>query len=339
MPQSEFQSRGDGNGIRQRQRRAQIIKHKNEDERVKRVIHNAVGRSQHSSHFLKTVLIVITALICTVGALIRYNNPKLIQRFWAKPIPTFQLATRYGNNVVVERDLPRFFRQFSIATPDNAVAREAVTKMLRNRDQLRRRAGKIKTSVKAWDDSHVEQLLAQRICGDEFEAAYQRASQPRKDNLLMWCLLGSRITEGFFKESLEFIDSPLFLTRKRGIVLKRQPPSGLADGYGALSTSFYLHPRINNSADINLIPTKVLSMLVSTPEEEADEGGEEAIERMLYELVETQGNEKGFLILEEICQDTRPERSIAVHTNKDGVRCFFVVPKRYGGNFDSTEDD
>jgi len=339
MPQSEFKSRGDGNGSRLRQRRAQIIKHKNEDERVKRVIQNSVGRSQHSSHFLKTMIVVITALMCTVVALIQYSNPKLIQRFWTKAIPTFQLATRYENNVVVERDLPRFFRQFSIATPENAVAREAVLKMLRNRDQLRRRAGKIKTSVKAWDDSHVEQLLTQRICGDEFETAYRRASQPRKDNLLMWCLIGSRITEGFFKESLEFIDSPLFLTRKRGIVLKRQPPSGFADGYGALSTSFYLHPRINNSAELNLIPTQVLSMLVSTPEEEADEGGEEAIERMLYELVETQGNEKGFLILEEICQEARPERAVAFHTNKSGDQCFFVVPERYGGNFYSTDDD
>eukprot|EP00531_Pseudo-nitzschia_arenysensis_P019185 CAMPEP_0116153964 /NCGR_PEP_ID=MMETSP0329-20121206/21528_1 /TAXON_ID=697910 /ORGANISM="Pseudo-nitzschia arenysensis, Strain B593" /LENGTH=327 /DNA_ID=CAMNT_0003650913 /DNA_START=98 /DNA_END=1081 /DNA_ORIENTATION=+ len=327
MPQSEYQSRKDGNGSQLRQRRSQIIKDKIEDTRVKRVIQNSVGRSQYSSHYLKTILVVITALLCTVAALLRYSNPKLVERLWKKktPIPTFQLATRYRPNIVVERDLPRFFRHYTIATPENAMAREAVLKMLRSRDQLRRRAGRIKTSVKAWDDSHVEQLLTQRVCGEDFEAAYRRASQPRKDNLLMWCLIASRITEGFFKESLEFIDSPLFLT--------------FADGYGALSTSFYLHPRINNSAEINMMPSKVLSLLISAPEEDGALGGEEAIERMIYELVVTEGNEKGFLILEEMCQDTRPDRAVAREIGQHGERCFFVVPKSYGGNFDQIEDE
>lgn len=337
MPQSELKSRGDSNGRNLRQRRTQILKDKQEDERIKRVIQNTVISSPYSSHILKIVLVVFTALVCTVGALLHANKPNFLKQ--SKPIPTFQLSTRYRPEVVVERDLPRFFRHYTIATPENAMAREAVRKMLRDREQLRRRAGRIRTILKAWDDSNVEQLLNQGICGDDFEAAYRRSSQPRKDDLLMWCLIASRVSEGFFKESLEFIDSPLFLTRKRGIVIKRQPPAGVADGYGALSTSFYLHPRINDSIAINWIPSKLLKMLVSTTGQEGEDGGQDTIERMLYDLVVTQGNEKEFLILEEICQETRPERSIALETAENDDKCYFVVPEIYGGTFDQNDDD
>jgi hypothetical protein len=329
MPGSEFL----------RQRRSQILQDKKKDELVKGVIKKTIVGSQNSSHILKIFLVVITALLCTVGSLLRYSNPKILKRFWTKPIPTFQLATRYPTNMVLERDLPRFFRQLSIATPDNAMAREAVQKVLRNRNQLRKRAGRIKSSVKAWDDSNVELLLNQRICGDDFMVAYRSASKQKKDDLLMWCLIASRITEGFFKESLEMVDSPLFLTRNRGIVIKRQPTAGVADGYGELSTSFYLHPRFNNSAAIDWIPSKILETLVSSSGQELDVDGQEVIERMLYELVVAQENENEFLILEEICQENRPERSIAFETSNNADRCFFVVPEKYGGNFDPRDDE
>jgi len=321
-----------------RQRRSQIIEDKIEEERIKGVIKKTIVGNQHSSHMIKTVLIVITALICTIGALIRYNNPKIFNRFWKKPIPPFQLATRYPANTVLERDLPRFFGQYAIATPENRVAREAVKKVVKDRYNLRKRAGRIKTSIKAWDDSNVELLLEQKYCGDDFESAYRSASQQRKDDMLMWCLLASRITEGFFKESLEMIDSPLFLTRKRGIVMKRQPPAGVEDGYGALSTSFYMHPRSSDTFTIDWIPSKILSMLVSSSEQEVDVGGQEEIERLLYDLVITQGNENKFVILEEVCQESRPERSIAFDTSNNAGGCFYVVPKKYGGNFDPIED-
>jgi len=331
MPQSEFL----------RQRRSQILQGKKEDERIKGVIKKTIVSSQNSSHILKIFLVVITALLCTVGSLLRYSNPNILKRFWKKPIPTYQLATRYPTNIVLERDLPRFFRHLSIATPDNAMARKAVRKVLRSRNQMRRRAGRIKSSVKAWDDYNVEMLLNQRICGDDFDVAYRSASQQRKDDLLMWCLIASRITEGFFMESLEIIDSPLFLTRNRGIVVKRQPPAGVADGYGTISTSFYLHPRFNNSDAIDWIPSKILEMLVSSSGQEAaaDADGPEVIERMLYELVVAEENENEYLILEEICQENRPERSIAFETSNNSDRCFFVVPKKYGGNFDPREDE
>lgn len=288
---------------------------------------------------MKTFLVIITALICTVGALLHNTNPKILKWFWQEPIPTFHLATRLPHSVILERDLPRFFRYYSIATPENAVAREAVQKVVRSRKQLRKQAGRIKTSVKAWDDSNVDYLLRLGSCGHDFEVAYLGASQQKKDNLLMWCLIASRITEGFFMESVEMVDSPLFLTRKKGIVIRRQPPGGIAYGYGLLSTSLYLHPRFENNTEIDRLPFRILSMLVSSSDDKTDEDFQEMIQRMLYELVVTGGIDNEFMILDEICQENQPERTIAFDAKIDNDGCFLVVPKKYGGIFYQNEDE
>jgi len=338
MGRSEFVERNDRSGTL-RKRRAQILRDKKEDERVKGVIQETIVQSQRSNHILKTFLVVITALLCTVGALLRYSNPNIMKRFWKKPIPTFHLATRYPVNVILDRDLPRFFRHLSLATPDNVPAREAVRKVLRSRTQLRKRSDRIKTIVKAWDDSNVEQLLQQQICGADFVSAYNRGSQQMKENLLMWCILASRISEGYFKESVEMLNSPLFLTRKRGIVVRRQPSTGVSDGNASLSTSFYLHPRSYNSSAINWAPSKILGMLISDGDQDADMDGQEKIERMLYDLVVTEGHENEFLILDEICQTIRPERSIAFESGKNSGPCYFVMPEKYGGRFHEEEDE
>ena len=340
MAQKHSQSPGDPRGRALRQRRAQMVKDIQEEEHIKRVIKRKLeGNPESTAHTLKTAVIVLTAIVCTIGAFIHGTNPKFFKQFSKKSIPTFQLATRYPADVVLQRDLPTFFRQYTIATPENFKARQAVIRMLKSREQLRRRAGRIKTTLKAWDNSNVDRLLDQGICGDEFEKAYHKASQPRKDDLLMWCLLASRVSEGFFKESLEMIDSPLFLTRKRGIVIKRQPPAGVSDGYGALSTSFYLHPRKVGDSEIHRIPTKMLSMLVSAPEQVLDGDAQDVIERMLYDQIVTQGNEDDFLILEEVCQETRPERAIGFESANSDNGCFVVVPKKYGGNFEPDDED
>ena len=339
MPQSDISERNT-NGTKLRQRRTRvlqdrILQDKKEDERIEGIIKESIVSTQYSGHMLKTLLVMITALFCTVGALL-YNKPNFFNRFRKKPISTFHFATTYPNNMVLERDLPRFFRSYSIATPENKLAQEAVRKVLRSRKQLRRRAGRINTIVKAWDSSNVEQLLNQRIYGDEFDVAYRKGSQERKDELLMWGLIASRVAEGFFMESVDMLDSALFLTRNRGIVVMRQPPAGIADGYGALSTSFYLHPRTNNNTAIDWIPSKVLAMLISSSEEDVNAYSsdiQDMAEKLLYELVVTQGNEKEFLILEEVCQEKQPERSIAVDTSNDADGCYFVVPEKYGGNF------
>jgi hypothetical protein len=336
--------------LRQRAR-ARIIHDKKEDRRIENIIQQSIMKnsSQRSSHFWKTFMIIFTALCCTAAAMIK-NNPNLIRRLLRrhKDIPTFHFATKYPNNVILGRDLPLFFRFYSIATPENEFAQDAVRKVCNSRTQLRKRAGKIKTILKAWDESNIENLLNQDVCGNEFVDAYRASgiTQQRKDDLLMWCLMATRVTEGFFMEDVEIIDSPLFLTRSRGIVILKKPTDN--DGHGGeLSTLFYLHPRTDKN-EINWIPSKILAMLISNSQKEKDDNEEEGeddddiqemIQKLLYDMVITQGNEDDFLILEEICgQENRPERSIAIDRSSsyndggDGD-CYFVVPEKYGGIF------
>ena len=340
--------------LRQRAR-ARIIHDKNEDRRIENIIQQTIMKnsSQRSSHFWKTFYIIFIALCCTVAALIR-SKPNLIRRLLRrnKDIPTFHFATRYPNNVLLGRDLPLFFRFYSIATPENEFAQDAVRKVCNSRTQLRKRAGRIKTILKAWDGSNIENLLNQDICGNEFVDAYRSkgTTQQRKDDLLMWCLMATRVTEGFFMEDVEIIDSPLFLTRNRGIVVLKKS-SG--DGYGGeLSTAFYLHPRTDKN-EINWIPSKILAMLISNSQKEQDDNNnieeeenddiQEMLQKLLYDLVITQGNEKDFLIVEEICgQDHKPERSIAIDRssiNDGDGDCYFVIPEKYGGNFRANSND
>ena len=121
--------------------------------------------------------------------------------------------------------------------------------------------------------------------------------------------------------------------------MRRQPSAGVSDGNVSLSTSFYLHPRSYNSSAINWAPSKILGMLISDGDQDADMDGQEKIERMLYELVVTEGHENEFLILDEICQTMRPERSIAFESGKNSGPCYFVMPEKYGGRFHEEEDE
>eukprot|EP00536_Pseudo-nitzschia_multiseries_P006055 jgi/Psemu1/14334/gm1.14334_g len=347
------------------QTRSRILKDKQEDTRVQRIIAGSIVKNQHySNHLIKTVIVVVTAVLCTFGAVLHRTRPRLFQRFFAKLPPPIHLATTYPSGVVLERDLPRFFRQYSIATPDNVHAQEAVRRVLRSRTRLRQRAGSIhnRATVKAWDESNVGHLLKQGICGDDFARAHANlgasagasdpaqaqatASKTARDDLLMWCILASRIAEGFFAESVEMLDSALSLIRNRGIVVRKQKHSP-EDGHGgALSTSFYLHPRNNDDYDasVNWIPMKVLATLIDGSKDDGGIGDgveelHELAERTLYELVVTQGHEKDFLILDEVCQENRPERSIAIDTRDRPGGCYFVVPEKYGGSFEPLEND
>ena len=329
--------------------RARIIHDKKDDDRIKRI---SFRSGRYSGHFIQTFLVIVTALLCTLCALLR-SNPKLFHRlFKSNDIPAYYFTTRYPRDIILDRDLPRFFRWYSIATPENEFAQQAVVRVSQSRKALRRRAGKIKTILKAWDSSYVEHLLKQEACGNEFVSVYRsnRISQQRKDDLLMWCLTATRVTEGFFMESVQIIDSPLSLIRNRGIVVLKQTQFGggvsmmdndyVNDGHGAqLSRAMYLHPRTDKD-EINLIPSKILAMLISIAKEqhydEADDsidlGQQELIQRLLYDAIISQGNENNFLILEEICsQKQRPERAVAIDITSDN--CYYIVPEKYGGNF------
>ena len=133
-----------------RQRRARIIhdtaKHKAEERRVQ----DAVKKSTRGSsvYFIQVFLVVFTALVISIGTILRYTQPQFFSRLWKRRnIPPFYIATKYPNHVILERDLPRFYQTYSIATSKNEAARDAVNKIIRSRAQLRHRLGDTKVSV------------------------------------------------------------------------------------------------------------------------------------------------------------------------------------------------
>jgi hypothetical protein len=359
-----------------RQRRARIIRETAEDERERKELERVMmmGANTQAGYSLKTSIVILTAVIVTAGCAIQYHNGDYFRRLMKRmnnrsEYPIFQFATRFPPGVVLERDLPRFFRSYSIATPENEAARNAVRKVSRSRFQLKRRAGVIRTVLNGWDEKMVGNLLTRGWCGADFDGAYQRGSQERRDDLLMWCLLATRIAEGYFMESVEMIDTALFLTRKRGMVVRRRkestpPRSGSGGGdddnnnnnkynnHDALSNVYYLHPRTNNTK-VDWIPTKTLAWMFSNPEDvllggdgsSSPADARDLLQRYLGELVFADGNEDEFLVLEEVCQNSRPSRAIAVNCpdgEEDGAGggcCYFVLPERYGGNLEPEAEE
>jgi hypothetical protein len=140
------------------------------------------------------------------------------------------------------------------------------------------------------------------------------------------------------------LDSALHMTRNRGIIVKKLGGAGVVeDGYVAFSNSFYLHPRMNKTS-IEWIPSKILAMVISTPEGVVGGPAEatEMLQRYLYELVSADDVMDDFIVLEEVCRETRPERAVAIDcpNNEDTSGCcYFVLPDMYGGNFKQRDDD
>lgn len=337
-----------------RRRRARIIHDKAREEREDEELRALLKKTQgQSGQAFKTLILTITAIVVFVFGVIQYTQPGFFGRLIngrRGSIPTFYFATKYPPDVILERDLPRFFRTYSIASPENEFAQEAVRKIQRSRTQLKRRAGIIKTIVKAWDETNIQHLIHRGICGADWEEAYDRGSSMRKNDLLMWCLLASRIAEGFFQESVEFIDTALFLLRQRGMIVKKISSGSIdTDGQGniyqptLLSSSYYLHPR-TNTTEVEWIPTKVLSWIIANPEEKlgTPEESRQLLQRVLYDMVIQSGHEDDFVVLDEVCQDQRPNRSIAIDCpNGEEIDCcYFVVPEKYGGRIiSSVEED
>ena len=336
-----------------RNRRARIIRDKIRDAKEEKEFSDIVRHNTNhtTGQFFQVAIVVITALIVTVGALLQYTKPNFIRDVWKRnrhqrQQRPFYLATKYPDSVLLERDLPRFFRTYSIATPDNIFAQEAVRKINKSRNHLKRRLGSNKAILKAWDQNNIQTLLKRGVCGEEFTIAYQKGTDSRKHDLLMWCLLATRIVEGYFQETVEFIDTPLFLTKQRGIVVKKKKKQQSNEqndvGYDELSHSLYFHPRLNKTS-LEWIPSKAFAMIISTPEDIVG-GPSDAIEmlqRYLYELVSE--NEEDFLILDEVCQESRPERAVAIdcpNGHDDNIDCcYFVVPEKYGGRFEDRHDE
>jgi hypothetical protein len=326
-----------------RRHRARMLRDKAKESQEKRQIHGSLVKTSEkmSVYFLKLYIVVGTAIIVTLFAILNHVRPKfLFGDKTAKKIRPFRLSSIYPPEIVPDRDLPRFFRTYSIATPDNIDARSAMVKAIHSRKALRQSGATFKVYVRTWDSTDVTLLLDRGVCGDDFGPVYYSSSDERKNDLVMWCFLGEHVAEGFYLNNMEFVDSPLSLTQGKGIVIK-----SVASPEKSLSNSFYLHPRdlMKEEQNMSIIPSKVLTWMLDHPETEHDTYKEyrQKLSEYLHDLIfDGEGTEDHFMILDEICQPFMPLRTVAKACEEDSC-CYIVVPEQYGGfmNEESSDED
>jgi hypothetical protein len=324
-----------------RNRRNQIIRDKAQEDHDHRVFNDHVTHavtSQSKTLLVRLYVVVGTALIVTVVAGLNQFRPRFL--FNRKKSRPFYLGTLYPTNVVLERDLPLFFRTFSIATPENKAARLAVKKVAKSRSNLKEPGTKV--ILKAWDEFHIRRLMQRNTCGEEFAEAYTLASTnfERQQDLLMWCLLAARVVEGFFSNDVDVMESPIVFKKNRGVIaLKPEQPR--------ISSSFFVVPRSTKEATmVSMLPYNVFMWVVANDEAnyESRDQYQQALEEFIYEQVAIEGMDQ-FMALDMDCENPDSKRTIARHckaiaANKDTSRCCeFLLPRSEGGNLHGDDDD
>lgn len=324
-----------------RQRRNRIIQDKMAETRDLDEIKDLTQKSdQIRAHYMtKLYIVVFTAFVVTLMAATNFMKPAFLYKR-RKNQPPMHLATLYPPEVVLERDLPRFFRSYTIATPTNRFARKAQVRIVNSRGALKHGTGTLPVLLRAWDETDINLLRERDFCGKDFEAAFVEGSQERQGDLVLWCLLATRVVEGSFLESVEMTNNAFITARKRGMIVQRQRDVDDAPDRATISNAYYLHPRLPGEEHLPMapLPSKVLKWLFAHPEASLSDP-KLALQDLLYQLTSSEENRGRYMILDEVCQGTRPKRSIGEQCSKTGECCYFVVPQREGGKFDDISDD
>ncbi|KAL3929554.1 MAG: hypothetical protein SGBAC_012156 [Bacillariaceae sp.] len=167
-------------------------------------------------------------------------------------------------------------------------------------------------------------LIERQICGRDFESVYMASSGERKNDLIMWCMMSVTKTEGFFLNSVELLESPLLLTKGRGIVVRS------ASHPSSLSLDMYLHPRnMTHEDDMAIVPAQLLARMLDAPEDGSYAAYREQMEQHFHDIVFSDSHEEDYMIFTEICQNDRPLYAISKKCAAKSC-CYIVVPKEYG---------
>ena len=342
---------------RLRNRRNQILRDKAQEEHDHSVLKEQVKQSSDRSSYMmmRLYIVVGTAIIVTIVAGLHQIRPRFLypNRYSNDPTSNndksaqirkkaYSFGTLYPSGIILDRDLPRFFRTFAIATPENKDARVAVRKVAESRIHLKD-AG-VKVVVKAWDDRNVRRYIERNLCGPEFARAYNLAhdNYERQQDLLMWCLLAARVVEGFFIHDIDIVNSPLVFAKGRGIM-------GKIVDEPRISSSFFVVPRTMSADQAMQLPLNVFDWLLDNDQAHypSREEYREKLERFIYdELVTTTQSQDQYLTLDVQCTPTKSERAIARYCPSQASNmeiqsldcCDFVMPLSEGGDFGNDDD-
>lgn len=163
--------------------------------------------SEQLLKLLRTVLIVVVI----GGALLYFYEPGLVAKWLRrKPeLPARSLISLYPPGISIRRDLPKFFYEYSIATPANLPARDAVRHIAALRKMATNPGSKYKQTIKLWPwelDQFRSQLpdvaSLDDYCGKGTDTLYKSRPELRED-VVLWCLLGAGHDHGLIRYGVQ----------------------------------------------------------------------------------------------------------------------------------------
>jgi hypothetical protein len=364
-----------------RSRRSRIDRDQARDQREENIVKKHIQQSsQKTNHYMiRLYLVVGTTIIVTILALLNHTRPRFLyqrqqqrnKKQQRRPLQPFILGTMYPPAIIQDLDhkeLPRFFQTLSIVTPENVHARHEVARVVHSRVNLRADST-FPVSVKVWDLAQFQIYLDHNICGPFFSEMYEKARHQgdvdRQLDLSMWCLLTTKVVEGFFLPSIDWVDSPIAFLKQRGMVFQTHTHTSTTtatredNDQPRLSSSMYLNPRSSTTFEEEssssssktmtaILPSKMLTWVLSNEPShfESPQDYRRAMEMYLYELVHNAKGDHHFLFLEAHCYgqgqgQAHLKRSMAKECGRDNNDecCEFLLPESEGGHFDHDDDD
>lgn len=282
-----------------------------------------------------------------MGAII-YWKPEIVFRHLARSNdrgggqqlrwPPRHLAILYPPGTRPQTDLPYFFQQYAIATPENQNTRDAIRRLMAVRSRLK----PFQIFITAWErEAMMEDYPVDDYCGAGFAAAYQHASKQNQpygvrhtEDLLVWCLLHTYQNDGFVQWNTTLERSPVGASTRNSKfqynsddTLKGIVP--VYPGQNRAHPSFLWLPKkresITTSMDESIvedtkknktkivfdmnsqIPAKILPWLIHTAPTIPAEDYARASEEFLYRLI--QEEKEHWMILDAVCKTTRSDDS------------------------------
>ena len=197
-------NRGNKEEPSQQQRMLRQMKAQRELEQQQAEVVEAVTGNALSDQMLKLGRTLLIVLVVGAGILY-YVSPGLVKK-WLKQkpqLPTRSLISVYPDYVDIRRDLPRFFHEYSLATPENLPTRQAIRHVASLRKMATNPGSKYaqKIFLWPWEMNRFRNQLPNvdaidPYCGKGTDALYRHRPELRQE-IVLWCLLKSGHDHGF----------------------------------------------------------------------------------------------------------------------------------------------
>ena len=189
-----------------------------EQRRIARISHQSQASIQkfYLALIMNIMLVFMGGIVYWKPEFMFHNLARSHERGEAKlQWPPRHLAILYPPETRPQTDLPYFFQQYAIATPENQHTREAIRKLMGVRNRLK----PFQVYVTAWErEAMVADYPMDEYCGAGFNAAYQHSLKQQHgirhtEDLLVWCLLHTYQNDGFVQWNATLERSPMGASR------------------------------------------------------------------------------------------------------------------------------